>query len=54
MVSDITGKIRSVNDPQSMIQVAMEELRRALGASRVEVLPQSVTRNEQESAREEL
>ena len=42
MVSDITGKIRSVNDPQSMIQTAMEELRKALGASRVEVVPQSV------------
>lgn len=42
LVSDITGKIRSVNDPQSMIQTAMEELRRALGASRVEVVPQSV------------
>ena len=42
MVSDITGKIRSVNDPQSMIETAMEELRKALGASRVEVVPQSV------------
>lgn len=42
LVSDITGKIRSVNDPQAMIQTAMEELRRALGASRVEVIPQAV------------
>ena len=42
LVSDITGKIRSVNDPQTMIQTAMEELRRALGASRVEVIPQAV------------
>ncbi len=42
MVSDITGKIRSMNDPQLMIQTAMEELRSALGASRVEVIPQSV------------
>lgn len=42
LVTDITGKIRSVNDPQTMIQTAMEELRRALGASRVEVIPQSV------------
>ena len=46
LVSDITGKIRSVNDPQTMIQTAMEELRRALGASRVEVVPQSVKGNE--------
>jgi GAF domain-containing protein len=42
LVSDITGKIRSVNDPQTMIQTAMQELRRALGASRVEVIPQAV------------
>ncbi|HEY3475411.1 MAG TPA: GAF domain-containing protein, partial [Anaerolineales bacterium] len=42
LVSDITGKIRSVNDPQAMVQTAVEELRKALGASRVEVIPQSV------------
>lgn len=42
LVSDITGKIRSVNDPQTMIHTAMEELRRALGASRIEVIPQAV------------
>ena len=42
LVSDITGKIRSVNDPQSMIQTAMDELRKALGASKVEVIPQAV------------
>ena len=42
LVSDITGKIRSVNDPQTMIQTAMEELRKVLGASRVEVIPQAV------------
>jgi GAF domain-containing protein len=41
-VSDITSKIRSVNDPQTMIQTAIEELRNALGASRVEVIPQTI------------
>jgi GAF domain-containing protein/HAMP domain-containing protein len=41
LVSEITGKIRSVNDPQVMIQTALEELRSALGASRVQVIPQS-------------
>jgi len=46
LVSDITGKIRSVQDPQTMIQTAMEELRNALGASRVEVIPQAVNGNE--------
>lgn len=41
-VSDITSKIRSVNNPQAMIQTAIEELRNALGASRVEVIPQTI------------
>ncbi|OGO34129.1 MAG: hypothetical protein A2Z03_05270 [Chloroflexi bacterium RBG_16_56_8] len=41
LVSDITTKIRSTNDPQEMIRTAIEELRQALGASRVEVVPQS-------------
>jgi len=42
MVSDITSKIRSVNDPDLMIKTAVEELRNALGVSRVEVIPQIV------------
>jgi GAF domain-containing protein len=42
MVSDITSKVRSLNDPQAMIQTAVEELRKALGATRVEVIPQAV------------
>jgi GAF domain-containing protein/HAMP domain-containing protein len=46
LVSDITGKIRSVNDPQVMIQTAMDELRNALGASRVQIIPQAVKENE--------
>jgi len=46
LVSDITGKIRSANDPQTMIQTAMEELRNALGASRVEVIPQATNGKE--------
>jgi GAF domain-containing protein len=46
LVSDITGKIRSVTDPQSMIQTAMDELRKALGASRVEVVPQIIKGSE--------
>jgi GAF domain-containing protein/HAMP domain-containing protein len=42
MVSDITSKIRSVNDPDQMIKTAVEELRNALGVSRVEVIPQVI------------
>jgi GAF domain-containing protein len=43
LVSDITSKIRSHNDPQAMIETAVNELRNALGASRVEVIPQKTT-----------
>jgi GAF domain-containing protein/HAMP domain-containing protein len=50
LVSDITSKIRSHNDPQSMIQTAIHELREALGASRVEVIPQSVKGAERNEA----
>lgn len=41
LVSEITGKIRSQNDPNAMIQTAIQELRSALGASRVDIIPQS-------------
>lgn len=41
LVSEITGKIRSHNDPQAMIETAIHELRNALGASRVDIIPQS-------------
>ena len=43
LVSDITAKIRSTNDPQEMIKTAVEELKRALGATRVEIVPQKIT-----------
>ncbi|MCI0507574.1 MAG: GAF domain-containing protein [Gammaproteobacteria bacterium] len=40
VVSDITNKIRSTNDPQEMIKTATAELQRVLGATRVEIIPQ--------------
>jgi GAF domain-containing protein len=39
LVSDITVKIRSTNDPDTMIQIALEELRQALGATKVQLVP---------------
>ncbi|GAB4541124.1 MAG: hypothetical protein Fur002_09020 [Anaerolineales bacterium] len=39
LVTEITTKIRSTNDPQEMIKTAVSELQRALGASRVEIVP---------------
>ncbi len=43
LVSDITTRIRGTNDPQEMIKTAMEELQRALGATRVEIVPQKIS-----------
>ena len=43
LVTDITGKIRSMHDPQAMVQTAINELRKALDASRVEIIPQEVS-----------
>lgn len=40
MVSEITSRIRSSNDPDQMIKLAVQELKNALGVSRVEVVPQ--------------
>lgn len=42
LVSDITGRIRNTHDPQAMVQTAIEELRKALGVTRVEVIPQAI------------
>jgi GAF domain-containing protein/HAMP domain-containing protein len=39
LVTEITTKIRETNDPQEMIKTAMAELKQALGASRIEVIP---------------
>jgi GAF domain-containing protein/HAMP domain-containing protein len=42
LVSDITTRIRSTNDPQEMINTAMQELQRALSATRVEMVPKKI------------
>ncbi|MCB9112460.1 MAG: GAF domain-containing protein [Anaerolineales bacterium] len=40
LVSDISTKIRGTNDPQTMIETAIKELREALKVSRIEIVPQ--------------
>lgn len=40
-VSEITTRIRSVSDPQLMLQTALDELKRALGANYVQIRPYS-------------
>lgn len=45
LVSEITTKIRSTNDPQVMIQTALDELKEALGASKIELKPQNPKAN---------
>ncbi|MBK8783982.1 MAG: GAF domain-containing protein [Anaerolineales bacterium] len=43
LVTDITTKIRTSNDPEEMIQTAVNELKRALGVTHVEIVPQKMT-----------
>lgn len=43
LVSDITTKIRTTNDPQEMIQTAVDELKRALGVTHVEIVSKKMT-----------
>ncbi|HMA07608.1 MAG TPA: GAF domain-containing protein, partial [Ramlibacter sp.] len=40
LVTEITSRIRSTNDPDEMIRTAVEELRNALGATEIQVIPQ--------------
>jgi len=44
LVTEITSKIRGTNDPEAMIQTALDELRDALGASQVQLVPHSTNR----------
>ena len=46
LVSDITVKIRSTNDPDAMIKIALEELKQALGASKVQLVPHSLPKSD--------
>jgi GAF domain-containing protein len=41
IVTEITSKIRSTNNPEEMISVALKELKSALGATRVQLIPQA-------------
>ena len=43
LVTEITTKIRSTNSPQEMIKTAVDELQRALGATRVEIIPKKIS-----------
>lgn len=45
LVTEITARIRSTNDPQEMIRTALDELRNALGASQIQVIPQKIPEN---------
>jgi GAF domain-containing protein len=46
LVSDITVKIRSTNDPDAMIRIALDELKQALGASKVQLIPHSLQKSD--------
>ena len=42
LVTDITAKIRSTNDPDVMIKTTLNELKAALGATRVQLVPHTL------------
>lgn len=46
LVSDITVKIRSTNDPEAMVQTALDELKNALGATKVQLVPHTLEKEE--------
>lgn len=43
LVTQITSKIRGTNEPRAMMDTALRELQEALGAARVEIVPQTVS-----------
>ncbi|HUI90474.1 MAG TPA: cache domain-containing protein [Anaerolineales bacterium] len=43
MVTEITSKIRSTNNPDEMVSIALNELRGALGATQVQLIPQVIS-----------
>ena len=50
-VLEITSRIRSVNDPETMMQIAVDELQRTLNASRAQILIKSVEDNQNDQAK---
>jgi GAF domain-containing protein len=50
LVTEITSKIRSTNDPEEMINTALEELRSALGAAQIQIIPQVVPASQSTNA----
>jgi GAF domain-containing protein/HAMP domain-containing protein len=42
LVTEITSKIRSTNDPKVMMETVQRELRQALGAAQVQIIPQVI------------
>lgn len=46
LVSDIAVKIRSTNDPDAMVMIALEELKQALGATKVQLVPQTLQKSD--------
>ncbi len=50
LVTEISSRIRSTNDPQQMIRTALDELRNALGAAQIQVIPQKLPGNGRNAA----
>lgn len=53
LVSEVTTKIRSTTDPDEMVKTAMQELKKILGANKVELRPYQPKGDVAESAKDE-
>jgi GAF domain-containing protein len=47
LVGQITTKIRSTTDPQTMLQTAVSELKQALQANRAQMIIQPISHNDE-------
>jgi GAF domain-containing protein len=52
LVTEITSRIRGSNDPQAMIRTALDELKNALGATHIQIIPQDIP--ESDTARQAI
>ena len=52
LVTDITAKMRSTNNPDAMIQTTLNELKIALGATKVQLVPHTLETSSRKSAPE--
>jgi GAF domain-containing protein len=50
LTSQITARVRASNDPQEILQTAMQELRKALQATQTQIVVQTIEPQQQKNA----